>query len=576
MYDHVTTLHDLWAVQAQFVSIVHMRMRRKALHLLGGIGLVVAGVLLGIVLAPEMRGTAMPEDEPDAALATLSKAYEAIATHYVEPVRSTRLAEGAIDGMVEVLDPHSVFLDAGQMTAVRESFNASFEGVGITYEFIDGPDGQDTLAVQAVLPDGPSARAGLQSGDRILAVDDQRAIGFSHEQVQSTVKGPSGTTVQLTVRRPGVSDPMRIRVERGQIPLRTIDAAFMADPETGTGYIRLNRFAQTTHREFREALKRLDRKGLQRLVLDLRGNQGGLMEMAVRLSDEFLAKGQLIVSARSRHEQFSESNYATSDGAFEHRPVTVLVNEQSASASEIVAGALQDHDRALIVGERTYGKGLVQKQFPLGDGSALRVTISRFYTPSGRLIQTPYRGGRTAYYDLKRKQHEQDRRLSRQDILDQAPDSLIYRTDAGRTVIGGGGIIPDVIIPSDTARGSFRRTLMQRGWANIVARRWLDIHPEMRDRWTNEERFLEQFEVSDRLIGAFADHVVEARSLVQRAEVLAHRRVAGSLLKAHLARRLFGPQAWYPAYVSIDPVFRQAQQLWESSTELASRYPVAQ
>lgn len=546
-------------------------MRRYVLQLLGGAGLILAGIAVGIALAPDATSID-PDAQTSSTLTTLEDAFKTVTTRYVDPVSSRRLSEGAIEKMIDHLDPHSAFISAEQMRAVRESFNASFDGIGIAYEFIDGPGSADTLAVQSVLPGGPSSRAGLRSGDRIVAVDSQRAIGFTHEQVQSSIKGPSGTVVELTVQRPGTPDPLQVRIERGQVPLRTVDAAFMADAQTG--YIRLNRFAQTTHHEFMRALNRLDGQGLERLILDMRGNRGGIMEQAIRLSDEFLTEGQLIVSARSRHEEFSEANYAEEGGAFEDRPLIVLVDGQSASASEIVAGALQDHDRALIIGERTFGKGLVQKQYPLKDGSAIRVTVSRFYTPAGRLIQTPYENGRKAYYHDKVALHAEDASLNREQIVDQAPDSLKYRTDAGRTVIGGGGIIPDIIVAADSMTSAFRSRVVQNGWANAVARSWLDAHPSLRSRWSSQGRFLETFTVGDSLMAAFEAHVARQSADVSPDAMDEHQSGIAGLLKAHLAQRLFGPQAWYPAYSSTDPVFQRAQRLWDASVHLATRYPV--
>jgi carboxyl-terminal processing protease len=546
-------------------------MRRYVLQLLGGAGLILAGIAVGIALAPDATSID-PDAQTSSTLTTLEDAFKTVTTRYVDPVSSRRLSEGAIEKMIDHLDPHSAFISAEQMRAVRESFNASFDGIGIAYEFIDGPGSADTLAVQSVLPGGPSSRAGLRSGDRIVAVDSQRAIGFTHEQVQSSIKGPSGTVVELTVQRPGTPDPLQVRIERGQVPLRTVDAAFMADAQTG--YIRLNRFAQTTHHEFMRALNRLDGQGLERLILDMRGNRGGIMEQAIRLSDEFLTEGQLIVSARSRHEEFSEANYAEEGGAFEDRPLIVLVDGQSASASEIVAGALQDHDRALIIGERTFGKGLVQKQYPLKDGSAIRVTVSRFYTPAGRLIQTPYENGRKAYYHDKVALHAEDASLNREQIVDQAPDSLKYRTDAGRTVIGGGGIIPDIIVAADSMTSAFRSRVVQNGWANAVARSWLDAHPSLRSRWSSQGRFLETFTVGDSLMAAFEAHVARQSADVSPDAMDEHQSGIAGLLKAHLAQRLFGPQAWYPAYSSTDPVFQRAQGLWDASVHLATRYPV--
>ena len=319
---------------------------------------------------------------------------------------------------------------------------------------------------------------------------------------------------------------------------------------------------------------------MERLILDLRGNRGGYMDMAVRVADEFLRDDQLIVEARSRHREFSSAEYATGGGAYEDRPLIVLVDDQSASASEIVAGALQDHDRALIVGSRTFGKGLVQKQYKLPDGSALRLTISRFYTPSGRLIQTPYRNGRSAYYHAKLEAHARDRGHTREEIVTRVPDSLHYRTDAGRTVIGGGGIVPDHIVTPDSAMAAFRSSMVPPTLLNAFTRTWLDTHrAALQNRWT-EQRFVRAFEVDAALFDAFLAFAARDDSGLSEAEVQSLRTVSGvqrrtaeTLLKAHLARRLFGEAAWYPVYSQIDTVLNHALHQWGDAVALAARKP---
>ena len=384
-------------------------MRSKKIITWGGV-LLAVGLLLGMQI-----GTAISGDDNYESLRKLEKAFTVITDRYVEDVDSSELTESAIQGMLRDLDPHSVYIDAEQMRKVNEDFNASFDGIGIQYEFIEGPEGLDTVTVLNPLPGGPSDEAGLLSGDRIVAVDDSSAVGFSQQDVARTLKGPRGTKVDVTVKRPGYAELLEFTITRDEIPLWTIDASYMIDARTG--YIRLDRFARTTYGEFMEAMRELKGQGMERLVLDLRDNAGGFMDMAIRISDEFLDEDEVIVSARSRHTEYNQESRATDGGSFEGGGVIVLVNEHSASASEIVAGALQDHDRALVVGRRTFGKGLVQKQFALRDGSVLRMTISRFYTPSGRLIQTPYEdGSREGYYETKRERFKEDRTLSMDEI----------------------------------------------------------------------------------------------------------------------------------------------------------------
>ena len=521
----------------------------------------------------------------------MKKRFLTIGDYYVDKVDTAELAEDAVAGMLKNLDPHSVYIDAERMQGVNEDFNAAFEGIGISYELIEGPDDRDTVSVSMVLPGGPSEDAGLVTGDRIIAVDDSSAIGYTHADVRQNLKGPRGSQVEVTVKRPGREQPLSFVITRDKIPLYTVEAAYMVDDETG--FIKLNRFARTTHSEVAEAITELKAQGMERLVFDLRGNQGGFMDMAIRVADEFLGEGEEVVSARGRDKKSDETYRAAEGGLFENRPVILLVDGQSASASEIVAGALQDHDRALVVGRRTFGKGLVQKQYSLDDGSALRVTVARFYTPSGRLIQTPYEGGtRKEYLQAKRERRSQERALSVREILEQVPDSLQYATDAGRVVVGGGGILPDYIV-QDSLSGFVQAVLAQR-IENAFVRSWLDqrgntLHAQWDD---NRDAFLRDFEVDPEMFQAFLDfaaerdvRVVESEEekagapdedqVFTRADVEAERPLLEALIKGRLATRLYDRTAWYPVYHQIDPVFKEAMRLWGSAEDLAMNHAAA-
>lgn len=554
-------------------------MRRRKI-ITAGLSLLLVGVVAGMELS-----TLMPGRTHDP-LQKLEQAFLVVTERYVEEVDEVALSESAIRGMVKELDPHSVYVSADQMRRVEEEFSGSFEGIGISYEFVDGPEEEDTIAVLSVIPGGPSDEAGLMSGDRIVAVGDSSAVGFSHDDVQRTLKGPRGTTVDVTVHRPGYGRPLEFSITRDRIPLYSIDVAYMVDEETG--YIKVNRFARTTYSEFLSALRELRADGIQRLVLDLRDNAGGYMQMAVRISDEFLKEGQLIVSERSRLPEHNKAYHAEGGGQFEEQPVIVLVNEHSASASEIVAGALQDHDRGLIVGRRTFGKGLVQEQIQLDDGSALRITVARYYTPAGRLIQTPYaEGEQEAYYAAKRALRKQTATLSAQEILEQVPDSLTYTTDGGRTVVGGGGILPDVIVRSDSL-SSLLKAVLGNNLDNAFVRHWFDVHGEaLRAEWEGrKEAFLRSFDVGDPLFQEFV-HFLEERgyAFVPQADgadpdgqqfsvatLEADRNVLATRLKARLAVRLFDYRTFYPALHPVDDVFREAMARWPSARELAAHY----
>ena len=549
-------------------------------------GLLVGGVLLGMQIE-----SAMSSDDTYESMLKMEEAFKIISRRYVDEVDTASLAEEAIQGMLKDLDPHSIYIDAERMRDVNEDFNASFDGIGISYEFITGEDGQDTLAVLNPLPGGPSEKAGLWSGDRIIGVDDSSAIGYTRRDVERSLKGPRGTKVKVMVKRPGYDEDLSFTITRGKIPLNTVDASYMIDNQTG--YIKLQRFARTTYKEFMDASRDLKDQGMERMVLDLRNNAGGFMDMAIRISDEFVADDKLIVSAKSRIPDFNSENRAHVKGLLEDMPVIVLVNEQSASASEIVAGALQDHDRALIVGRRTFGKGLVQKQFPFKDGSVLRMTISRYYTPSGRFIQTPYESGdREDYYGSKVALHESEEALNAAEILDQIPDSLKYKTDNGRIVVGGGGILPDYIISRDSI-SAFVQAVLGNRHDRFFARDWVASHSEAfhegiedQEAW-NELRddFVANFEVSDEMYSEFESYlathkiyiaeqvripseVPEDERYFVRSEAEKEKEWMKNLLKAHIAVRMFDQAAWYPIRHEYDRTLNEAMNLWISAEEL--------
>ena len=551
-------------------------------------GLLTLGVILGMQIE-----SAISSDDTYESIQKLEKALRVISRRYVDEVDTASLAEEAIEGMLENLDPHSIYIDADRMRDVNEDFNASFEGIGISYEFIPGDDERDTLAVLNPIPGGPSDKAGLWSGDRIIAVDDSSAIGFGRGDVERSLKGPRGTKVDVSVVRPGYEDILNFTITRDKIPLHTVDAHYMLDDHTG--YIKLQRFARTTYKEFMKASRELKDQGMERMVLDLRNNAGGFMDMAIRISDEFISGEKVIVSAKSRHPDFNSENRAHVKGILENMPVIVLVNEQSASASEIVAGALQDHDRALIVGRRTFGKGLVQKQFPFDDGSVLRMTISRYYTPSGRFIQTPYEDGdREDYYKSKIDMHQAEVLLDAQEILDQMPDSLKYLTANGRTVIGGGGILPDYIIRRDSV-SRFVQAVLGKRLDREYIRHWVDVHSEaFHNDWIDrKQEFFDTFQVSDASYDEFenllAEHnvfIVEDEAIpvvdseatpdetskknvyITRTEAEAEKYWMKNLLKARIAVRMFDQGSWYPVRHEFDVTLGEAMGLWNSAEDL--------
>jgi len=540
------------------------------------IAVVITGVQLDGLLSDRSTATALKRVED---------VFMLISQRYVEKTDPDEIALYAIEGMLENLDPHSVFFDADRLKDENEAFDAEFEGIGISFELLPGTDGADTLSVLSVIPGGPSDEVGLLTGDRIMIVDGTSTVGFDEDDVRRYLKGPRGTQVSITVDRPGVDTPLEFDIIRDKIPLYTLDAAYMM--EDNTGYIRLNRFARTTYSEFMAGLRTLTSRGMERLVLDLRGNRGGYMQMAVRIAGEFLKEGQLVVSQSGYTEDSQEAFYASGNGLWEDGPVMVLVDGASASASEIVAGAIQDHDRGLVVGQRTFGKGLVQKQYLLRDGSALRLTVARYFTPSGRLIQTDYEDGdRTDYYESKAALKKSDGTHTAAELLKDVPDSLRYETVGGRTVIAGGGIVPDFIIPADSL-SPLMRTVLGRSLENQFIRTWVDLYgAALRKTWGEEpDRFISDFEVGDDMLDAFrsfaADRnvqmggdlrVEDPDEVFSDAELQEDRALLGTLLKGRLATRLYDRSAWYPVWRRVDHAIVESQKLWNPARELAETY----
>ena len=411
--------------------------------------LLAAGVVLGLVLGQylgrnsttsQLKGMlsrmALPTNK-------LTYTLSLIENQYVDSVSMDSLAEHVIPLLVKELDPHSVYIPASEMQALNEPLEGEFDGIGVVFNMAT-----DTVIVLNVIPQGPSDKAGIKAGDRIIEIGDSVVAGrkIPQNNVVKMLRGPRGTTVHLGIGRQGISGLVPIDVERGVIPIRSIESAFrIAD---GVGYVKLGQFARTTYDEFRRALASLRAEGVTKLIFDLRGNSGGFLDQAIAVANEFLHKGQLIVYTEDRrHEQLRE--YADGNGSAQDMEVGVLIDEGSASSSEILAGALQDNDRGTIVGRRSFGKGLVQRQIPYSDGSALRLTTARYYTPTGRSIQKPYTIGDDESYEEDIWNRYKNNEFFSADSIHFA-DSLKRTTPGGKVVYGGGGIMPDVFIPADT------------------------------------------------------------------------------------------------------------------------------
>lgn len=499
---------------------------------------------------------------------------------YVEDVDASELAEAAILAMLDELDPHSAYIDATSMTRVQEDYQGTFGGIGIWFE----APLSDTAKVTSTIPDGPGEAVGLMAGDRMIAVNDSVIIGMGSLDIQNLIKGPAGTPVTITIKRPRVAEPFDVVITRAVIPLYSIDSSYMMDEQTG--YVRIGRFAMTTHNEFVEHVTRLKSEGMQRLVLDLRGNPGGIKMTAVQIADEMLSKAGVIVTTEGRDPRENEIDRITPGGLLTDEPVIILVDESTASGSEIIAGAVQDHDRALIVGRRTFGKGLVQRPFQLRDGSVVQMTVARYFMPSGRLIQTPYETGNLDNYYADKFDDYEEATYRPDEYLADIPDSLRFSTDNGRLVFGGGGVMPDIVIAPDSTsdlNAPLVGEAIRRGWAFLFARDLFDENGlAMRERWAQDpEAFYADFEVDEATWNDFVAHAEENGLVLDgssddedaarftRADLDASRHVMEVIVKARIAQRLYRSEAWYPVFNEIDPMITRIDKMWSHAESLA-------
>lgn len=443
------------------------------------------------------------------AMRKLQLAEFAISNLYVDTVNENKLVESAIIEMLAQLDPHSTYLDAEEVKKMNEPLQGNFEGIGVQFQMIE-----DTLLIVQPVSNGPSEKVGILAGDRIIAVNDTAIAGvkMSTEEIMGRLRGPKDSKVNLTIIRRGVKEPLLFNVKRDKIPILSLDAAYMIQPKTG--YIRINRFGATTAEEFLKALKELQKKGMKDLILDLQGNGGGYLNAAIDLANEFLGQKELIVYTEGRSAQRSEF-FAKGNGSFRNGRLVVLVDEYSASASEIVTGAIQDWDRGVVVGRRSFGKGLVQRPIDLPDGSMIRLTIARYYTPAGRCIQKPY-DSNINEKPGKGKSSESSIDKYNQDLIDRYnhgemvsadsihfPDSLKCQTKKlGRTVYGGGGIMPDYFVPVDTTLYTdYHRNLVAKGVVIKTTMNFIENNRKaLLDKYKTFEKFNEKFEIDDRIL----------------------------------------------------------------------------
>ena len=463
----------------------------------------------------------------------LAQVFRYLSGLYVDEVEMKPVVEGAITGMLEELDPHSAYIGAEEMKGVQESFDGEFSGIGVEFNVL-----RDTVIVVNTIAGGPAERVGVRANDRIVRIDTLDAVGLTRADVPKFLRGRRGTKVVLEVVRPGVGGMLRFTLVRDRIPIHTVDAAYLT-PE-GVGYIRVNRFGHTTLAEFREAYRRLGRP--EALILDLQGNGGGLLDEAIGLAGFFLPRGAVVVSTEGRAVPATDFR-TQSPGEDLRGRLVVLIDESSASGSEIVAGAVQDWDRGVIVGRPSFGKGLVQRQIALPDGSAVRLTVARYHTPSGRVIQRPYEKGNRREYYLDHLRRYDDRV---RDSLDAgAPAYRTLRT--GRTVYGGGGIRPDVLVaPDTTGYSDYYARLVREGVFSDFVNSWLDrSRDSLTARYADFSAFESGFELSDPLIETLKTEGERRGIAFDAAGYAASETVLRTQLKALAAQRLFGLDAYF-------------------------------
>jgi len=477
-----------------------------------------------------------------------------IEQEYVDPISADSLVETTIEAMLLQLDPHSAYIPAKDLQAVNESLEGNFEGIGIEFHIQ-----QDTIMVVSAIPGGPSEKVGLMAGDRIVKVDGKivAGIGINNEQVQKFLRGKGGSEVTVSIYRRNKRSLVNFKIIRGKIPLNSLETAYMLDQQTG--FIKLSRFSATTYDECRSALEKLKSEGMSSLILDLRGNPGGFLDAATKLADEFLDGNRLIVYTSGKSRPRSEYK-ARMDGLFEKGKVVVLIDEGSASASEILAGAIQDWDRGMIVGRRSFGKGLVQEQSELPDGSALRLTIARYYTPSGRSIQKPYNKGEYEYEGELADRYRHGEMISVDSI--KQTDSLKYKTASGRTVYGGGGIMPDVFVPLDTSyNSSFLDKVYGEGLVNRFAYDYVDANRDELQAYAGPEDFRKKFSVDGQLLNEFVEFAEKNGVNKDPLGLQKSGAFLRNQLRAYIARLLWQSEGLYPILHEQDQAVREALRI---------------
>ncbi len=476
---------------------------------------------------------------------------------YIDKIDTDTLTEEFLSKIVDKLDPHSLYIPKDEVQKANENLEGSFDGIGIMFNMVT-----DTLVVLEVIPGGPSSKVGLEMGDRIIKVDGTNIAGikFDQNEVVKKLRGKGGSTVVLSVEREGISDLIDISVVRGKVAIKSMEAAFMITPKIG--YIKLLRFARTTHSEVVNAIDSLNTLGMQTLIFDLKNNSGGYLDQAIYIANEFLPKGSLIVYTEGRGAMMGKQ-YSTGTGRFTNQKLYLLVDEFSASSSEIVAGAIQDNDRGILVGRRTYGKGLVQQQVPFTDGSVLNITVARYHTPSGRCIQKPYKLGNKDEYNKDILNRFDNQEFVNQDSISMI-DTVKYHTKSNRVVYGGGGIMPDVFVPLDTTA---LNPFMRKAMSSLHIIKYVTKYSSKHSKELSKLKTVEEVKTflkdnQDEIFNGYVDYMLANKVGVSRSEAIKNKKDLSVYLWAYIGQYTsVGENAFYSIIYPLDDIVTKAIEL---------------
>jgi carboxyl-terminal processing protease len=515
----------------------------------------VLGVWLGYFLTNQINsGSAFSQSRQASTNDKINSLLEYIEYQYVDTINKKDLVEKTVTSMLQSLDPHSAYIPASDFESVNEPLEGNFDGIGVEFNII-----KDTIRVISPIEGGPSEKIGIRAGDRLIKVEGKNVAGvkITNKEVFEKLRGKSGTVVAVTILRSGIQKPLQFKITRDAIPLYSLDASYMV--KLDIGYIKISKFSATTYQEYLKAFNALSKQGMKKLILDLRGNPGGYLNAAVDISGEFLANGLQIVYTQGKANP-KKVYKATEHGSFENNPLVVLIDEGSASASEIVAGAVQDNDRGTVIGRRSFGKGLVQDQMQLPDGSAIRLTIARYYTPTGRCIQKPYSDDKDQYYSEEYDRYTNGELLNEDSIkLDKTKQ---YKTPEGKIVYGGGGVMPDVFVPIDTARSNaFLNKIFYSGSINTFAFEYADKNRVKLKAYGSAKNYIDRFEISQAILEEFYTYCADKDLPLNLKMKTMTSEALKPYLKAFIGRDVFDKDAYYPILNQKDKCILKATEV---------------